>query len=56
MINDPHILFSIINMKLRNTNATLEEICDEIQMSLDQVNDLLNAEGFYYVEEERRYK
>ena len=56
MIKDPYILFSFLNTKMRNTGFSLEEICKEEQMSVIEVNGILNEAGFFYDENERRFK
>lgn len=42
------ILLSIINMKLRDHYSSLDDLCDDLDYSIDLVNEKLNSIGYYY--------
>jgi hypothetical protein len=45
---DPSILLSIINMKLRDCFSTLEHLCDDYDLTVDEIMSKLNAIGYVY--------
>ncbi len=48
MIKDPNILLSVINTKLRDFYDNLEELCDDLDYDIEEVNSILNNNGYYY--------
>ena len=54
--NDPFMLFSIINMKLRDENLTLNEFCEEYDVDKSNIVNALQDIGFTYDENLRRFK
>ena len=54
--NDPFMLFSIINMKLRDENLTLNEFCAEYGVDQSSILKTLQDVGFTYDENLRRFK
>ena len=54
--NDPFMLFSIINMKLRDENLTLNEFCEEYDVDKSSIVNALQDIGFTYDENLRRFK
>lgn len=47
---DPDMLFSMINMKLRDQYASLADLCDEEDVDCDALTDRLDAAGYVYDE------
>lgn len=45
---DPMMLFSVINMKLRDAYPSLDALCDDLQVSKKDIIDRLKAVGFEY--------
>ncbi len=45
---DPMMLFSFINMKLRDQYASLDELCEELSLNKTHILDVLGAVGFEY--------
>ena len=45
---DPFMLFSLINMKLRDEYANLDELCEDMQLDKKQIIDTLAKAGFEY--------
>lgn len=54
--NDPIMLMSIINMKLRDSDEKLKEICADFGVSADEIVKKLSNAGFIYDENARRFK
>ena len=50
------MLFSIINMKLRDNDMNLSELCDDLNVSEDEIKNKLHEIGFNYDESTRRFK
>ena len=53
--NDPYMLFSAVNMKLRDGALSLEELCDEEDISAEEVKAKLAAIGYVYDESRRTF-
>ena len=45
---DPMMLFSFVNMKLRDVYASLDEFCDDAHVDKDQLIRTLGEAGFEY--------
>ncbi len=45
---DPFILFSFVNTKLRDQYGSLEDLCDDLQADPEAVCRTLSAAGFQY--------
>ncbi len=56
MINDPFILLSFINTKLRDSYASLDDLCEDLLLSKKEVNEKLNKEGYYYNQAINQFK
>ena len=52
---DPFILFSYINMKLRDDYASLDELCQNEDIDKDEVVKRLQAAGFEYNEQQNKF-
>ena len=52
---DPCILFSYINMKLRDDYASLDELCQKEDIDKDEVVKRLQAAGFEYNEQQNKF-
>lgn len=53
--NDPMMLFSVINMKLRDCYSSLDALCDDLNVSKDEIINRLKAVGFEYSEEHNKF-
>lgn len=53
---DPVILLSFINTRLRDTGCTLEEFCLEYGVRRDDITDRLAQIGFHYDAGLRRFR
>ncbi|NMA83340.1 MAG: DUF4250 domain-containing protein [Epulopiscium sp.] len=45
---DPYIALSWINMKLRNEYDTLEALCEDLNVSMDEIADKMKNIGYVY--------
>ena len=45
---DPMMLYSFLNMKLRDEYASLDELCDSLDLSKEEVLDKMKLVGFEY--------
>ncbi len=52
---DPMMLLSFINMKLRDFYPSLDALCEDLEISRKELEEKLGAAGFEYSEENRRF-
>ena len=52
---DPMMLFSVINMKLRDCYASLDELCEDMNISKDILIGKLESIGFEYTAEQNKF-
>ena len=45
---DPMMLFSVINMKLRDCYSSLDELCEDMNVDKDELVNQLKTVGFEY--------
>ncbi len=53
--NDPVILLSFVNMKLRDFYPSLEELCKSLQIEEASLVQKLSTIGYQYDKEENRF-
>lgn len=53
---DPMILLSYINTKLRDEYSNLEELCKELDISIESLKEELKSIGFQYNETINQFK
>jgi biotin operon repressor len=53
--NDPIILLSFINMKLRDEYSSLDELCLALNVSRKSIEETLSKSGFEYNQEENKF-
>ena len=53
--NDPDMLYSMINMKLRDQYPSLQDLCEEEDIDPAPLLLRLNAAGYEYDEENNRF-
>lgn len=56
MPNDPFMLMSWVNMKLRDRYESLEELCDDLGVNREALEAVLNEAGFEYMPEINQYR
>ena len=52
---DPMMLFSVINMKLRDCYSSLDELCDDMNVSKEDIINQLKNVGFEYSVEHNKF-
>ena len=53
---NPFILLSFINTKLRDCYSSLDSLVDDLDVSIEEINDILKSEGYYYNRELNQFK
>ncbi len=53
--NDPMILFSAVNMLLRDNYGSLDELCDDMNVDRKALEEKLAAAGFEYNEAQNKF-
>lgn len=53
--NDPFILLSFINMKLRDEYDSLDELCDDLGVDRVEIEGKLAVAGFEYSSENNKF-
>lgn len=54
--NDPIILLSYINTKLRDDFSSLDELCKSLSLDREQLEGKLSAVGYVYDEEKNCFR
>lgn len=54
--NDPAMLLSFINMKLRDQYSSLEELCDDLDISQQEIIEKLKKIDYIYDNEKNQFK
>lgn len=52
---DPIMLQSVINMKLRDFYTDLDALCDDLDLDRKELEEMLGKAGFEYSEENKRF-
>ena len=52
---DPMMLFSTVNMYLRDRYASLDELCSDLDINRAELEEKLKAAGFEYSEEHNKF-
>lgn len=56
LANDPIILLSVVNTKLRDCYSSLDALCDDLGESREEIEAKLKAVGFEYDEASNSFK
>lgn len=54
--NDPIILLSFINTKLRDQYGSLDELCDDMELNKNDLCEKLKSVGYAYSETQNQFK
>lgn len=54
--SDPYMLLSMINMKLRDDYASLEELCKSMDIDREDLECKLSAAGFTYESQSNQFR
>ena len=52
---DPMMLFSVINMKLRDFYPSLDALCDDLHVDKNEIVNRLKEAGFEYNEQQSKF-
>ena len=52
---DPVMLLSFVNMKLRDQYASLDDLCDELNVLSVELEEKLGEIGYFYNAKENRF-
>jgi hypothetical protein len=52
---DPMMLFSVVNMKLRDFYPSLDALCEDLNVDKEELMAKLAAFGFEYSEEQNKF-
>ena len=52
---DPMMLFSVVNMKLRDFYPSLDELCDDLNIDKETLIEKLKTAGFEYSAEHNKF-
>lgn len=53
---DPFMLYSFINMKLRDQYKSIDELCNAENLDLSEVSEILSKAGFEYIREINQFR
>ena len=53
--NDPIMLMSVINLKLRDFYSNLDDMCDNMELERRTIEDKLSLIGYKYSEERNQF-
>ena len=53
--NDPIMLMSVINLKLRDFYSNLDDMCDDMEFERKTIEDKLSLIGYKYSEERNQF-
>ena len=53
--NDPNMLLSFVNLKLRDYYSSLEAMCDDLDVSRAELEDKLQSIGYSYQNERNQF-
>ncbi len=52
---EPAMLLSFINLKLRDYYDSLQELCEDMDVSQQEITDSLNSIDYHYDKEKNRF-
>ena len=53
--NDPFMLLSVVNTKLRDTYSSLDILCDDLDVNKDEIISKLKTAGYNYNESKNQF-
>jgi hypothetical protein len=53
--NNPEMLLSFVNMKLRDEYQTLEDLCEDLAIDIDELCQKLHSAGYEYSPDAKRF-
>ena len=55
MPNDPVMLLSFVNLKLRDFYGSLEALCEDLQVNQQELEEKLSAIDYHYNQEKNQF-
>lgn len=52
---DPIMLYSVLNTKLRDRYSSLEDLCEDLNLSKEELEEKLKTVGFVYNRERNQF-
>lgn len=52
---DPNMLLSIVNMKLRDFYSNLDDMCEDLDLDKQNIENKLDSEGYIYLREQNKF-
>ncbi|WP_431732449.1 DUF4250 domain-containing protein [Clostridium novyi] len=52
---DPYMLLSIINMKLRDQISSLDDLCEDFEVTVEELKNKMNTVGYEYNTETNQF-
>ena len=53
--NDPVMLLSFVNLKLRDFYGSLEALCEDLQVNQQELEEKLSAIDYHYSQEKNQF-
>ena len=53
--NDPIMLMSFINLKLRDFYSSLDDLCEDMELDRKELEEKLNGAGYEYSKENNKF-
>lgn len=53
--SDPVMLFSFLNLKLRDFYGSLDALCEDLDLSRKEIEDKLGGIGYHYDAEKNKF-
>lgn len=54
--NDPNMLLSFVNMKLRDLYSSLDDLCDDLNVSKNEIEEKLKGIDYVYNSELNKFQ
>lgn len=54
--NDPVVLLSFVNMRLRDSYSNLDDLCEDLDVDRNVIIDKLASAGYKYNEETNQFR
>ncbi len=54
--NDPVMLMCVINTKLRDFYPSLDRLCEDMELDINEIKNKLAAAGFTYDEQQNKFR
>ena len=54
--NNPEMLLSFVNMKLRDEYQTLEDLCEDLDIDINELCQKLHSAGYEYSPDAKQFR